>query len=255
MIFVTGMHRSGTSAVSQLMRSWGVDFGAEDRFLAADRWNERGYLEVCDVLDLNSRMITGFQRSRRGLSRLIGQAVYLSMPSPAVIDRRAARLVGPLGEIFSEYRGKAVKDPRFCLTLNHWHRDDVAVKVVACLRSPSAVAASLHRRQRLPESLGLRFWDWHWRSFIQQLEATPAAEPGKRSVHWVRFDRLRGPEAVNECARLARFLELPLAEDALEESLAKVFSAKLVHFDNPATALPRAVEVRWRDLLAHADAQ
>ncbi len=59
MIVVTGMHRSGTSAIAQVLSSLGADFGNENILIPKDRWNERGYLESKPIVDLNNRMILG----------------------------------------------------------------------------------------------------------------------------------------------------------------------------------------------------
>lgn len=74
MIVVTGMHRSGTSLVAMTLEALGVSFGNHEEFYGSDRWNERGYFERRDVIDLNSRLLTGFPRTgsrgRLSLGRL-----------------------------------------------------------------------------------------------------------------------------------------------------------------------------------------
>ncbi|MDH3465969.1 MAG: hypothetical protein OES26_08670, partial [Gammaproteobacteria bacterium] len=64
MIVTTGMHRSGTSLVCQLMSALGVDFGESGQLYAQDHWNEQGYYEALPVIDINSQIITGWPRTR-----------------------------------------------------------------------------------------------------------------------------------------------------------------------------------------------
>ena len=68
MIVITGMHRSGTSLVSMVLDSFGLDFGEHSEFYAADQWNQEGYFERRDVVDINSRLITGFNRTTNPIS-------------------------------------------------------------------------------------------------------------------------------------------------------------------------------------------
>jgi len=246
MIIVTGMHRSGTSAVSQLMRAWGVDFGPESSLLAADRWNERGYLESKRILDTNSRIVTGWPRSSGGLSALCSQLVYFTRPSRRAIDRRARRGVSALRDAAEEYRGRAVKDPRFCLTLRHWRAVHEPDSIVLCLRHPSDVADSLRRRQRVPVSSGLRFWKYHWEALLDQLDGVDA--------HWFRFDDLLADGRVEACRSLAEYLGLDLPVTALEAAVEEHFAERLVHRSPTRSDLPWEVRNLWEDLLRRAGA-
>ncbi|MEZ5166533.1 MAG: hypothetical protein R2695_08565 [Acidimicrobiales bacterium] len=90
-LIITGMHRSGTSLVAQVLRELGVDFGPADELYPGDRWNENGYLERLDVIDLNSRIVTGVPADDEAAARLGSQLSYLRMPSESAIARRGER--------------------------------------------------------------------------------------------------------------------------------------------------------------------
>ena len=209
MIVVTGMHRSGTSLVCQLLQAMGLDFGApEDRF-AADRWNEPGYFESKAVMDLNSEIVTGFPRNRGRARAMLSRLRYAMMPGPAGMARRAARVRERLQALAEEHRDHALKDPRFCLTLRFWQEVAEVERVVVCLRRPAAVVASLQRRDHLPRGRGYRFFAYHLASLLEQL-------PVERSL-LVDVDALFGEGGGEELALLCTFLrlELPISPAAL----------------------------------------
>ena len=63
MIFITGMHRSGTSLVAQVLYNLGLEFGNPKDFIKKDNWNSNGYLENKNFINLNNKIILGNQLS------------------------------------------------------------------------------------------------------------------------------------------------------------------------------------------------
>ena len=59
MIIICGMHRSGTSMTARILNDLGLDFGDEELLLKGDKWNEKGYYENCEILDVNNQMLLG----------------------------------------------------------------------------------------------------------------------------------------------------------------------------------------------------
>lgn len=198
MILITGMHRSGTSLVAMTMEALGVDLGDHRAFYEADQWNAKGYFERRDVMDINSRLITGLPRTASKMEALAGQAIYLAEPRWETISARGSKLAGRILEVGAEIRDGAVKDPRFCLTWPVWG-DHVEIEAcVVCVRHPFEVADSLRRRQSIPLKLGLRFWRYHIRALQ---ERTPP-----RLVVVELASLIRKPEA--ELGMLANALQL-----------------------------------------------
>lgn len=218
---VTGVHRSGTSLVSLLMEGLGSDFGPDDALYPADEWNPRGYLERRDVMDLNSRLLTGLPRSPGGIRAALSQIRYLTMPSQTAIRRRADKLAGEVEALGQRLDGLTVKDPRFCLTLPVWMDHAQLEACVVCVRHPAEVAGSLQRRQRIPLSVGFRFWDYH----VETLLATKLPR-----LHFVDHAELHGEAAIDELARLAAFLgQEGRTEVELRELYQRVHSPALHH--------------------------
>lgn len=245
MIVVTGVHRSGTSAVSMTLEALGVDFGPHDAFYGADQWNERGYFERNDVVDLNSRLLTGFPRTQGKVTSLLSQLGYLLAASPAGVQRRSRRLAPEIADLAARLDGIAVKDPRFCLTLDAWER--YVTSSIICLRHPAAVAKSLHRRQRVPLALGYRFWDRH---------AEPLIEAPAQTTLFVDFDALSGEDPTTELSRLLDFLALDVTLDKALAVLGEQYTPGLRHFtEEGSDQLPAKTRRLWEALQERRNAQ
>ena len=52
-LVVLGTHRSGTSAVTELLTEAGFSPGEDQYLIQADPWNPRGYFELWPVVMLN----------------------------------------------------------------------------------------------------------------------------------------------------------------------------------------------------------
>jgi hypothetical protein len=241
MIVVTGMHRSGTSFVCRLLTSLGLDFGDPSGFLAADDWNAAGYFEARDVLDANSRLITGFPRTAGKLRAGLSQMAYLRMPSLAAIRKRAGPMQSELQTLAGRYADLAVKDPRFCVTLPVWREVSEVTHVVVGVRHPESVARSLQRRQRIPIRVGLRFWAYH----VDALLSAVPADTG----FFAQFELLRGDAALSVTARLAEHVGLAADENLVAGALERSMRRDLVHHDRAGSeALPPPVQALWNRL-------
>lgn len=183
MKIVTGMHRSGTSFVSQLLHGLGADFGDPHELFRADKWNMNGYFENINVIDANNRMILGdkanikfwLSENEQFTSRLKNTLLsrkwkYFFFPSLPAIHARAPHLRSDLQSLHGNYAARFVKDPRFCLTLKCWRDIGTIEKLVFIYRDPSLVAGSLARRERLPKAFGYRYWLYHVQNFFRQIE-------------------------------------------------------------------------------------
>ena len=219
------------------MDALGVDFGDHSLFYAADQWNERGYFERRDVIDMNSRLLTGFARTTSSLSSALSQLSYLLVASDRTIDRRASQLRPAMDQLSGELHGLAVKDPRFSLTLSVW--GDAIEDCVVCLRPPAEVALSLKRRQRIPTAIGFRFWDRH---------AAGVLEHAPDHSLYLDFTELSGPDPLPELMRIDEHFGLGFSPDELRARFEARFSRRLTHFSGESLAMPDATERLWNEL-------
>jgi len=241
MMVVTGMHRSGTSLAALVLRELGVDFGAQEAMYDADDWNAHGYLERSDVVDLNSRLLTGFERTTGRVSQVASQGSYLL---GSVSHRRlttgldiAPSIVAELITCAEALDGQAVKDPRFCLTLDTWkHRASIEGLVVA-LRHPSAAVASLRTRNRLPTALGHRFWQWHMQAVLPHIDDDTLI---------IRQDELVGGSAEGCFDEIRRWLAVRGIAPAGDPH--NVIDTSLVHHRPDDSQCPEASLRLWEQL-------
>ena len=242
MIVITGMHRSGTSMVSNLLSDLGVSFGDPTTFYATDEWNAKGYFEQSDVMDLNSRLVTGLRRNVSKVERLFCTLRYTMMPKASVRARRTEKAHEELERLAAKYADHAVKDPRFCLTLGAWRAVAEIDRIVVCLRHPLSVAHSLRRRQRYPLALGYRFWNYHFEGLFDLLRDDD-------DVVFVDYDRLAGPDHAEELDRLRVAFAPDLDATRMEEIHDGVFDARLRHFSEPDDSeMPSRTAELWREL-------
>jgi len=246
MILVTGMSRSGTSMVCQLLTGLGVSFGDTAAMLPGDRWNPSGYFELREVVDVNSLVITGLPRTRSRFGAWLSKVAYLRMPPAAAIAARAVRQRPTIAALGERHRARAVKDPRFCLSLPYWRQWAGVDRIVVCLRHPGAVVDSLLRRHWLPRWLGARFSAYHIDALLAQLP--------DHGVAFVDVDRLVGGD-VGELDALRR--ELDLAAGAPSSALLRpvVRSELFTSRERAAGQCPAVAMAAWQRLTAVAAAR
>lgn len=238
MIIITGMHRSGTSAIANMIYELGVDFGDPSEFIGADEWNVKGYYESKEVTFLNNSIILGdvartreywmtpnesrglLLNARMTLARM--RLLYLPLMGRQSVSRRAALKKEEIIKLSTKYKGKVVKDTRFSLTISDWMRFSTIDKVLYCYRHPIEVAMSLKKRYRLPLALGYILWRYHVTEFFKQIEGVEITIVNYNNFFIEEHRR-------DEVRRLFNFLGTPYEEDEAERLLGKVFDSKLRH--------------------------
>lgn len=158
LLCVLGMHRSGTSAVAQLLHRLGARAPA-GLLAAMDGVNEDGFWEDAEVVRLDEALLTA--RGRRWYD--------FAGPRLAADDSDVESLrLDALAHFNRQYEGAGpwvVKDPRLCRLLPFWlevWRDAGLQPVfIQVVRHPFAVAQSLHKRDRIPYESGVVLWLLH----------------------------------------------------------------------------------------------
>ena len=164
MKLITGMHRSGTSITARLFYEAGADMGDPDKFYPGDKWNPDGYFEQPKFHSVNMPLINGPW----------GKLSYFRLPSEKTIIRRARKFSKIIPEIAKEYKGKVVKETRFCLTFPAWKAYGTDInKVLINIREPIQVANSLKKRNHIPVRIGLKLWYEHNSRILKYTENVP----------------------------------------------------------------------------------
>jgi hypothetical protein len=152
---VLGMHRSGTSAVTQLLALAGCTLPAN--VMPGDEHNAKGYFEPWKIAVFND------ERLRAAGSAWDDPFAYPFRPLPDAEEQAWAKRAQALFD--EEFRGAAaplMKDPRATVLLPLWRQvlaaRGVDARCVIPVRHPLAVAGSLARRDGLAVEKSVLVW-------------------------------------------------------------------------------------------------
>ena len=154
-VVVAGMHRSGTSAVTQVLA--GLGCALPKTLMEGDSHNEGGYWESPKIADLNDAILASAGSSWDDWEKL-DPAWYES----SVAEGFYNQAVATLGDQFGESPLFVLKDPRICRLLPFWKealaRFGASVRIVVPLRNPMEVAASLKKRDAIDAPFAILIW-------------------------------------------------------------------------------------------------
>jgi hypothetical protein len=208
LLFVLGMHRSGTSALCSALEYSGASFGG-DLLEPMVGVNEEGFWENASVVALNQQLLERLGGTWFCPPSRVSQSDW---SDDALADiREAARAILRRG--FGGGPVQAVKDPRLCITLPLWlaAAAEVQIPTTVCVisRAPLEVARSLHKRDGFPLGYGVRLYA----QYREQLAANVPSE-----ATYVTYDTLlQDPKSVLQV--LARVLPLTVPDTGLEGSV------------------------------------
>jgi hypothetical protein len=167
-VLVAGMHRSGTSALGQLLATAGLYDGPIDGHMAPTLENPDGYAELQAIADFHD-------------SVLAARGWYWDAPSaePSSDANERGEIVKQGRRLISSNMRSAplwfVKDPRLSLVLPLWRRILLdRFVVVFTVRPAIEVAWSLAVRDGFPISLGLALWAAYYRHLAAGLNGLTA---------------------------------------------------------------------------------
>ncbi|GAB4448684.1 MAG: hypothetical protein Kow00120_18860 [Anaerolineae bacterium] len=225
--------------MGQLLHAAGVDMGTPDTFFPADRWNPDGYYEQRDIIRVNKALVHG----------PFWKFAYFRLPSTETILKRAQRQAASIQEAARKYKGKAVKDPRFCLTLPAWLRYGAGIdRILICLRDPIQVAQSIWKRNHVATWYGLQLWYIHNKTLLDHIAGIP--------VWYADYGSIMDPEtSVGELRRALRFLGYEFPEAELAAFVVQCVKPALHRNTGTAQAYPDPVQRLWDDLRARHAAQ
>ena len=202
---LTGMHRSGTSALARLVQALGVDIGSN--LLPAAGGNLFGHFEETAFIHFHDKLIARLFPERAPFCEWLPVANARIVYTEA--DRAEARSIW---EAHRAKGGKAWKDPRTSLFLDLWKEVLPDVKMVISLRHPYQVHRSLLRRGEpflhVDYSASILGWIVYNQRILDVISTLP-----KNGFILIDVDlAFRKPRKLTES--LAQFLGLPLTEKA-----------------------------------------
>lgn len=154
-VLVLGMHRSGTSALTQVLALAGCDL--PQNVMPGDEHNAKGYFEPWRIAMFND------QRLRAGRSAWDDPFVHPYAPLPPREERRwITRATDLFEEEFGSVSRPLMKDPRVTVLAPLWLTAIADLGLEACaaipVRHPLEVAGSLAKRNGFPLEKSLLVW-------------------------------------------------------------------------------------------------
>lgn len=152
---VLGMHRSGTSAITQLLALAGAQL--PENVMPGDEHNAKGYFEPWKIAIFNDR------RLRAGASSWDD---IFAFPYGPLTPRDERAWLNEASALFDQEFGRVpyplMKDPRVTVLLPFWRTAleelEVGARCVIPVRHPLAVAGSLSKRNDFPVEKSLLLW-------------------------------------------------------------------------------------------------
>ncbi|MBR4742508.1 MAG: glycosyl transferase family 1 [Desulfovibrio sp.] len=216
LIFVLGMHRSGTSTLTRALACLGVDIGkkTQGRFD-----NPKGFFEDEDFVALNQKLLQTLDVPWDSLK---------SIESEKLMDLASGEL-GDAAKYFLNERCQdniplALKDPRASRLFIFWRRCaeelHFGVHCLISLRHPLSCADSLLKRDAMPREKSLVFWLSCMQDCLRTSEFLP------RLV--VAYDRLLDyPD--RELQRIGYFLQREVSSEKVKIFLSTFLDSSLRH--------------------------
>ena len=212
-VFILGMGRSGTSAISRLLSLCGGSLPA--KLVQAHESNPKGHWEPLEALQLNDLFLHRHGSAWHDPTLRIQEDLVLD-------DREREAFVNDIGGLLDAWPAEGflvIKEPKITALTASWFdaasRQGFAIKVVIPVRHPEEVSASLAVRDQMSADLSNLLW----------LKYNLLAERESRSFArvFVEYSNVIG-DWRKEVGRISRALSIDLAgadEARIEDFLAR----------------------------------
>lgn len=187
-IIVLGMHRSGTSALTNAIVNAGAYAGSEDKLIAADNNNELGYFERYDVININDELLIKnvfreYPKIKKynchkknndfeGLGWIFGAWLQNKIQAEGLEERIENYITNLISEC-PKNKDLIIKDPRMSLTFPIWKNKLHKPVIILMVRHPSAVANSLWERDKFSKTLSYTIWFNYMKMIMANIKGTP----------------------------------------------------------------------------------
>lgn len=237
-VFVLGMHRSGTSVTTAILNALGVSL-SED-LMPPTEFNAMGYFESIAIADVHDKILASLG-SAWNVSELFTPFPDTWWKLPEIAQYKKQLLAQVSGELERTNGVWGFKDPRTARLLPLWKEIveelNLDARYVLVVRDPHDVAKSLQARENVPRIVSELLWLDHYVDVILEL--------GDRLHAIVEYGRWFG-SPMEQAESLIRGLgfEMPPRSE-IEDVLARLVSPDLRHHQTAtgAYALPYSREL------------
>lgn len=228
LVIVSGMHRSGTSAITRVLNICGLTL-PNSLLVPVAGENDTGYWESQSVMELHDEIFNLFGYTWSSLG-----SIPASWFSSKQAELYRERLIGILKAQFEEFNIGLIKDPRICKLVPLWEsvlaEMGVQSHYIICLRNPLEIAKSLENRNRFELQYALSLWFINLRLF----------ESGTRNLRrvFVRYeDILQRYENVIQHVNYHLDTELQFLTPEIKKQVNSFLSDSLRHYKYDSSEL------------------
>ncbi|MEP1552273.1 MAG: hypothetical protein ABJJ44_07250 [Paraglaciecola sp.] len=159
-VFVLGMHRSGTSMLTSMVEASGYHCG--DNLQPPGSDNPNGYWEDLVMLRINESLLRALGKDWSSL----GTPEYSEIEELLCFDELKSEAVGYLTQQINKYQRLVVKDPRVCILLPFWlsvcKELNATSKFLIIKRDAAAIVQSLHKRDLMDPVYAMQLVMCYW---------------------------------------------------------------------------------------------
>lgn len=225
LIVILGMHRSGTSALTEALANSGLPLNLGDKLLGPKSENPHGYFEDTRIIKANQVFFSEFNA---------GTLEPWKLPK-IQSDEGVARIRKVWTAIEREHIN-ILKDPRLCVTLPQWQhawRHEAKPIYVHIWRHPAQVAQSLWRRAEISAEVSEANWVFYIKSALQHADLN-------RSVFVMHSDLISNAnqtinDAGKEIARLSHWTFVPKTVASIDPKLATLDVPEIIQTSEAQT--------------------
>jgi hypothetical protein len=215
-IFIAGMHRSGSSVISRAMTIMGINH--TNHLMPAHEDNKKGYWEDEEFIEFNDNLLaktgqTWYEPKATNHEEIEWWASELNKEALSLLRKK-----------ISNKDHICLKDPRLCNLIPFWKKicDDnkIKMRLIASYRHPIENANSIYKRDKININQGLLLWSAH---YINLLSSTSGDQ-----IYFIKYNDILSNPA-NQIQKISKFLNQPIIIDELNKFKIEFLDHSLRH--------------------------
>ncbi len=240
LFIITGMHRSGTSALSRICNIAGFELG-DNLIPPAAGDNDLGFWEDSFAVNLNESLLESFESAHLSLKEL-PEDFEIYEKSKTYLDNAK----NFLNSFTANKKLPAIKDPRFSRVLPLWllatKELGISSKIIISVRNPYEVAMSLNKRNGISIEHGIALW----------MQYNFKAEEHSRNLQRVIVSY---NQTMSDCFSVLNListklgLEFNLADNSIKDEIKNFIRPELYRNQSSNDWLPELVKSLYIELL------
>lgn len=160
-LLVIGMHRSGTSCITNLLKNMGAYFGSNDKSTGTNEENPKGFWERRDMRHITDTLLFSVNADWHKVSDFHTEKISNE------VNHDALRDFDIILDDLNKKKSWVLKEPRLSLLLPLL-RNRLDRPIAVCVyRNPLEVALSLQKRNGFPINFGLALWEFYTLSILK----------------------------------------------------------------------------------------